>query len=140
MLNSNLSAGTAADSSIQPIAHSSADIEANPMLGDGIINYDGRLWLVEKYDNELYGGGWFASPIYQVGDKLEVRPAGGNWCYKINGAKEFKLEPEKRKQVYESWIAHLEWSNNFIGSDYPDATKDYLDKISFWRGLSTAIA
>ena len=32
MENSNSSAGTADDSSTQPIAHSSADIEANPML------------------------------------------------------------------------------------------------------------
>ena len=30
MLNSNSSAGTAADSSTQPIVNSSADIEANP--------------------------------------------------------------------------------------------------------------
>jgi hypothetical protein len=36
MLNSNSSAGTAAESSTQPIAHSSADIEANPVLVAGV--------------------------------------------------------------------------------------------------------
>lgn len=120
--------------------NSSASLAQNCVLGDGIINYDGRLWLAEKYDDELYGGGWFASPIYQEGERLEVRPAGGNWCYKVNGAKPVHLPNDKKKQVYESWIGHLEWSNNLLGDKYPEAKKEYSEKLSFWRGLSNAIA
>lgn len=37
MSNRNSSAGTAADSSTQPIVNSSADIEASPMLSVGLI-------------------------------------------------------------------------------------------------------
>lgn len=41
MQNSYSSAETAADSSTQPIAHSSADIEANPMLAEeGNLEYE----------------------------------------------------------------------------------------------------
>lgn len=41
-LNSNSSAETAADSSTQTIAHSSADIEANPVLAAVLIDGDGQ--------------------------------------------------------------------------------------------------
>ncbi len=30
----------------------------------------------KSYNAELYGGGWFASPIYETQNGLEVRPAG----------------------------------------------------------------
>ncbi len=50
MQNSNSSDGTAADSDMQPIATTSADIEANPMLADGcnpqLTEKDFRHWLM----------------------------------------------------------------------------------------------
>ena len=83
---------------------------SNLTVGDHYIDIGQEKFLVsqsrrgdlvivtEKYDNELYGGGWFASPIYQEGEILEVRPAGGNWCYKVNGAKPVHLSNGKKKQ------------------------------------------
>lgn len=65
MLNSNSSAGTAADSSTQPLVNSSADIEANPMLGAGFqvfninhhvfvkIKEEGFVFMKEKDDKWL---------------------------------------------------------------------------------------
>ena len=47
MLNSNSSAGTAADSSTQPIVNPSADIEANPMLPAG-TGKKGKLYYIQN--------------------------------------------------------------------------------------------
>jgi hypothetical protein len=80
-----------------------------------IIFYKGRYWLAEKYDDNLYGGGWFASPIYETETGLEVRPAGGDWCYKSNGAIISEILPnEKLEQIYCSWQKHLEWTCGII--------------------------
>ncbi|RWZ86298.1 MAG: hypothetical protein EO766_14465 [Hydrotalea sp. AMD] len=50
MQNSNSSAGTAADSSTQPIVNSSADIEANPMLAAGTSS---KAMILVK-ENDVY--------------------------------------------------------------------------------------
>ena len=73
-----------------------------------IIFYKGRYWLAEKYDDNLYGGGWFASPIYETETGLEVRPAGGDWCYKSNGAIISEILPnEKLTQTAKSELKFI---------------------------------
>ena len=75
-------------------------------IGD-ILFYEGRYWLPEKYDSEIYGG-WFASPVYETKDGLEVRPSDAKWIYRINGADIAKfISKEQKQQIIKSWIAYL---------------------------------
>jgi hypothetical protein len=110
-----------------------------------IIFYDGKLWLVDHYNAELYEGGYFASPIY-VNDngQYEARPAGGNWCYKVNGAKETDTMPiDRLKQTYQSWIDHLNWTCKIIAGSMDiknnaDCKKEYKklqNDIAYYEGL-----
>lgn len=110
------------------------------MLGTGLLFYEGRYWLAENYNAELYGGGWFASPIYETENGLEVRPAGGNWCYKSNGAIEAQsLNNEQMKQIYQSWIKHLDWTCKMI-EKYPDEINKLQTQADYFRGLLLACA
>ncbi|WP_374552111.1 hypothetical protein [Flavobacterium sp.] len=114
--------------------------DAKHLLGDGIIFYDGKYRLAEK----ITENGWFCSPIYETENGLEVRPAGGNWASIHNGAVKINDYPtEKKKQVYKSWINHLEKSIKFI-SKHPNYHKswtiDWEEEILFWRSLLNAIA
>ena len=85
------------------------------MYNTDIISNKGKLWLAEKYDDQLYGGGWFASPVYVVGEIMEVRPAGGNWCYKTHGAIIVtNLTKEQKHQIYSSWLEHLKWTKKMV--------------------------
>ncbi|MDC9722922.1 MAG: hypothetical protein PSN34_09120 [Urechidicola sp.] len=109
--------------------------ELYKLLGTGLVWYDGRYWLAETYNPKLYGGGWFASPIYGTNDELEVRPAGGNWCYKNNGAIEATdLTTDQKKQIYDSWIKHLNWVCGHI-QKYPNDLKMYNEKIDYFKAL-----
>jgi hypothetical protein len=110
----------------------------NNMLVDSIISYEGRQWLAEEYSEEVGNGAWMASPIYHTDNGLEVRPAGCNWCSKTRGAVPVFLEPEKRKEVYESWIKHLQKTINFLRGKFPEEELEFLKKISFWQSLADA--
>ena len=110
------------------------------LLGTGLVWYDGRYWLAEEFDPELYGGGWFASPIYETKDGLEVRPAGGNWCYEENGAiKATGLTNEQKQQVYDSWLKHLNWTCKIV-EKYPEEVKKYNEQIIYFEALRKACA
>ncbi len=92
------------------------------------IQYGGRYWLIEKYNPELYKGGFFASPIYfNEEQKAEVRPAGSNWCYKCNGA--FLKNPEKNViiEAYESQLKHLKWCKEMQKESLFDNDKDHKE-------------
>jgi len=110
------------------------------MLGDGIISYDGRFYLAEMFVNNA----WFASPIYETGNGIEVRPAGGNWFFIQNGAKKVDDFPsDKKKKVYQSWIEHLERTIYYVrkNPNFEESwIKTYLEQINFWRNLLNAIA
>ena len=110
----------------------------NNMLVAGIISYEGRQWLAEEYSEEIGNGAWMASPIYHTNDGLEVRPAGGNWCFKSRGAVPVILEPKKKKEVYESWIKHLQKTINFLRGKFPEVELNYKNQISFWQSLADA--
>ncbi len=110
----------------------------NNVLVSGIISYEGRQWLAEEYSEEIGNGAWFANPIYYTDNGLEVRPAGGNWCFKSRGAVLSILEAEKQKEVYESWIKHLQKTINFLRGKFPEVELDYKNKISFWQSLADA--
>ncbi len=103
------------------------------------IYYDGKYWLVEKYNQELYEGGFFAVPIYFLEDHTaEVRHGGSNWCYKCNGA--FLKNPEKKviNQAYESQLKHLNWckSIQIKSTDYYESTNNKINKqIKFYEDL-----
>jgi hypothetical protein len=91
MSNRNSSAGTAADSSTQPIGHSSADIEANPVLGDV---YQQVLQMFTSKDRN----NWMKEP-FLVGDKAAstngwvlIAVPNSNYQYEDNS--------EKTKTVY----------------------------------------
>ena len=108
------------------------------LLGTGLVWYKGSYWLAKTYNPELYGGGWFASPIYETKDGLEVRPAGGNWCYKSNGAIVAEgLTNNQKKQVYDSWIKHLKWTCNIV-EKYPKEVEKYNRQISYFDALRKA--
>lgn len=115
-----------------------AAIDGNNVLVAGIISYEGRQWLAEEYSEEIGKGAWLASPIYHTDNALEVRPAGGNWCFKSRGAVLSILEPEKKKEVYESWIKHLQKTIDFLRGKFPEVELDYKNKISFWQSLADA--
>ena len=113
---------------------------SNVMLGDGIISYDGRFYLAEMFVNNA----WFASPIYETGNGIEVRPAGGNWFFIQNGAKKVDDFPsDKKKKVYQSWIEHLERTISYVRKN-PNFEESWiitpLEQINFWRNLLNAIA
>ena len=110
----------------------------NNVLVAGIISYEDRQWLAEEYSAEIGNGAWMASPIYHTDNGLEVRPAGGNWCFKSRGAVPSILEPEKQKEVYESWIKHLQKTINFLRGKFPEVELEYKSKISFLEGLTDA--
>ena len=42
--------------------------------------------------------------------KADVRPAGGNWCYKSNGAMLKNPERNVMIEAYKSYLKHLRWS------------------------------
>ena len=109
-----------------------------PLLVAGLISYEGRQWLAEEYSEEIGNGAWMASPIYHTDNGLEVRPAGGNWCFKSRGAVPSILEAENQKEVYESWIKHLQKTISFLRGKYPKVELDYKNKISFWQSLADA--
>ena len=111
---------------------------SNVMLGDGIISYDGRFYLAEMFVNNA----WFASPIYEIGNGIEVRPAGGNWFFIQNGAKKVDDFPsDKKKKVYQSWIEHLERTISYVRKN-PNFEESWiktpLEQINFWRNLLNA--
>jgi hypothetical protein len=108
-----------------------------PILVAGIISYEGRQWLAEEYSEEIGNGAWMATPIYHTDNGLEVRPAGGNWCFKSRAVPSI-LEPEKQKEVYESWIKHLQKTISFLRGKYPKVELEYKNKISFWQSLADA--
>ena len=110
----------------------------NNVLVAGIISYEGRQWLAEEYSEDIGGGAWFASPIYHTDNGLEVRPAGANWCFKSRGAVVSILESEKQKEVYKSWINHLQKTIKFLRGKFPEVELDYKNKISFWQSMSDA--
>ena len=97
-----------------------------------------NISLSEEYSEEIGNGAWMASPIHHTDNGLEVRPAGGNWCFKSRGAVPSILEPKKKKEVYESWIKHLEKTINFLSGKFPEVELDYKNKISFWQSLADA--
>jgi hypothetical protein len=109
-----------------------------PLLVAGLISYEGRQWLAEEYSEEIGNGAWMASPIYHTDNGLEVRPAGGNWCFKSRGAVPSILEAENQKEVYESWIKHLQKTISFLRGKFPEVELDYKNKISFWQSLADA--
>ena len=87
---------------------------------------------------------WFASPIYEIGNGIEVRPAGGNWFFIQNGAKKVDDFPsDKKKKVYQSWIEHLERTISYVRKN-PNFEESWiktpLEQINFWRNLLNAIA
>ena len=103
--------------------------EEYKFLGQELIFYKDRYWLADTYNDELYGGGWFASPIYETVEGLEVRPAGGNWCFKSRGAIVLEsLTPIQKLQVYDSWIKHLKFSRKIV-LDYTEEVNKYNEKI-----------
>ena len=110
----------------------------NNMLVVGIISYEGRQWLAEEYSEEIGKGAWMASPIYHTDNGLEVRPAAANWCFKSRGAVSSILEPEKQKEVYESWVKHLQKTIHFLRGKFPQVELHYKNKISFWQNLADA--
>lgn len=64
-LNSNSSAGTAADSDMQPIVIPSADIAVNPMLADSLptsmaIYWQANTLKAKEFDN------WWKSKVSNV--------------------------------------------------------------------------
>lgn len=100
-----------------------------------LIWYDSRYWLADTFNAELYGGGWFAYPIYENEEGLEVRPAGGGWCYKINGAIMAEgLTNDQKRKIYESWIKHLEWTCKMI-DNFPKEIEKYKKQISYFHML-----
>lgn len=110
-------------------------------LGTGkIIGYDGRRWMVEEYNPDLCGGGYFASPIYESENGLEVRPAGGNWCYKANGAIEITVDDVLKRQIYQSWLNHLIWTRNFIGKFKADKVDELESQITYFNNLMSLIS
>ncbi len=114
--------------------------ETTKELEGKFINYDGRYWLVEKYDADLYEGGFFAVPIYfDENQKAEVRHAGSNWCYKCNGA--FLKDPEKKViiEAYESQIKHLEWCKK-MQKEYKDNLLKINTKIEHYKKLLSEVA
>lgn len=74
-----------------------------------IILYDWRHWLVEKFDEELYWGGYFANPIWLNDDwKYEVRRPWANRCYVSSWAKEIcNLSSSELADVYTSELRLL---------------------------------
>lgn len=75
MSNRNSSAETAADSSTQPIAHSSADIEANPMLVAGRSMQEWILHETRKRETTFWGEKGVIKPVICseiLGDGLQL--------------------------------------------------------------------
>lgn len=74
------------------------------------IYYDGMYWLVHHFDKDLYGGGWFASPLFSPKpDEIEVSVGAGNWCYASNGAYLKDPDTEMMKRAYQNYLEHLKW-------------------------------
>ncbi len=102
----------------------------NAKQGD-FIYYEGKFWMIEKFDPQLYGGGYFAIPVYFTKDnRAEVRHSGGNWCYAVNGA--FLKYPEKQVaiQAYESCLKYLNWSKKMQmeSTNYFDEVNSKINK------------
>lgn len=74
------------------------------------IYHCGRYWLVEKFDSQLYEGGFFAIPIhFDKYNKVQVIQGGANWCYKSNGAILKNPDKDVIVQAYKSQLEHLQW-------------------------------
>jgi hypothetical protein len=94
------------------------------------IYYDGKYWLVEKFDPELYEGGFFAVPVYfDENQQAEVRHASSNWCYKCNGA--FLKDPERNVMIeaYKSQIKYLEWQKGVHKESLFEKKENYQDYL-----------
>jgi len=113
------------------------------ILEGKFIYYGGRYWMIEKFDPDLYGGGFFVVPIY-FNDKreAEVRHAGSKWCYKCNGA--ILKNPERKVviEAYKSQLEHLEWCKNMQKECLFEKKEDYQDclikvntKIEYYKKL-----
>lgn len=90
-----------------------------------IIQYDWRHWMVDHFDESLYGGWYFAKPIWLNDDwKYEVRRGGTNRCYVSNWAIEVcNLTEFDRMDVYRSELTELEKSLGHI-KKYVDWHRD----------------
>ncbi len=113
-----------------------SEIKLNKCAYEGqFIYYDGKYWLVHKYDSDLYDGGYFASPLFfPKPDEVKVGVGAGNWCYVCNGA--FLKEPEINiiKKAHMSYLEHLKWCKDTQEKMNTD-TKIIKYRIQFYEHL-----
>ena len=63
----------------------------------------------------------------------------GNLTSEIETKKKKKIKSLiKQKEVYQSWIKHLQKTINFLRGKFPEVELDYKNKISFWQSLANA--
>jgi len=111
MLNSNSSAVTAADSSIQPIAHSSADIEANPMLA-AVLSFYKQPFHQAKYGSWVYDAN--SNFVFQFESEFDEKGDYAKGCKEMQEAVIKSLNSKEHKPIAELNLSLHNEDPNFI--------------------------
>lgn len=102
MQNSNSSAGAAADSSTQPIVTTSADIEANPLLAEVLLEAQKRELAFTGHFSGAYQAMCWKNPIKDFQDKSGFIVVSTDRNYDNTVVKMSTLNT-KQKELLQSW-------------------------------------